>query len=83
MPWPSFYPLLTTFVPGDFDRFTLRLRKGISDRLWEDLVLAAVGDQFDEREGVVGVVLSVRAAEDVLSVWTERSDGPSGGNKLK
>lgn len=54
-------------------KFTIRLRKGLSDRLWESTVLAAVGDQFEESDGVVGVVLSVRAQEDVISVWTEKS----------
>jgi hypothetical protein len=59
-------------------KFTIRLRKGLSDRLWEAAVLAAVGDQFEEQDGVVGVVLSVRAQEDVISVWTERSYTDSG-----
>ncbi|TFY55530.1 hypothetical protein EVJ58_g8189 [Rhodofomes roseus] len=29
-------------------KWIIRLRKGIADRLWEDLVLAVVGDQFAE-----------------------------------
>ncbi|KAI0675699.1 eukaryotic translation initiation factor 4E class II [Trametes maxima] len=28
-------------------KWIIRLRKGIADRLWEDLVLAVIGDQFD------------------------------------
>ncbi|KAI0708805.1 eukaryotic translation initiation factor 4E class II [Cerioporus squamosus] len=31
-------------------KWIIRLRKGVADRLWEDLVLAVIGDQF---EGVV------------------------------
>ncbi|OCH96324.1 eukaryotic translation initiation factor 4E class II [Obba rivulosa] len=31
----------------DGGKWIVRLRKGIADRLWEDLVLAIVGDQFD------------------------------------
>ena len=27
-------------------KWIIRLRKGIADRLWEDLVLAIIGDQF-------------------------------------
>lgn len=47
----------------------------MSDRYWEDLLLAIVGDQFAEAgEEVCGAVLSVRSGEDVLSVWT-RIDG--------
>lgn len=53
----------------------MRLKKGVCDRYWEDLLLAIVGDQFAEAgEEVCGAVLSVRSGEDVLSVWT-RIDG--------
>ena len=53
----------------------MRLKKGVVDRYWEDLLLALVGDQFlDAGEEVTGAVLSVRNGEDVLSVWT-RLDG--------
>ena len=56
-------------------KWIVRLRKGIADRYWEDLLLAIVGDQFAEAgEEVCGAVLSVRTGEDVLSVWT-RIDG--------
>ena len=56
-------------------KFIVRLKKGVADRYWEDLLLAIVGDQFAEAgEEVCGAVLSVRGGEDVLSVWT-RIDG--------
>lgn len=56
-------------------KWILRLKKGVADRYWEDLLLAIVGDQFAEAgEEVCGAVLSVRTGEDVLSVWT-RIDG--------
>lgn len=56
-------------------KWILRLKKGVSDRYWEDLLLAIVGDQFAEAgEEVCGAVLSVRTGEDVLSIWT-RIDG--------
>jgi len=29
-------------------KWIIRLKKGIADRFWEDLVMAIVGDQFDE-----------------------------------
>lgn len=56
-------------------KWIVRLKKGVADRYWEDLLLAIVGDQFAEAgEEVCGAVLSVRSGEDVLSVWT-RIDG--------
>jgi len=50
-------------------KWIIRLRKGVSDRLWEDLILAVIGDQFEPEDGICGCVLSVRSNEDILSVW--------------
>ncbi|KAI5474349.1 translation initiation factor eIF-4E [Pseudohyphozyma bogoriensis] len=57
-------------------RWVLRLRKGVADRVWEEVVFALVGERIvsesDEggKEGKVnGVVLSVRKDEDILSLW--------------
>ena len=57
-------------------KWIVRLKKGVADRFWEDLLLAIVGDQFgDAGEEVCGAVLSVRSGEDVLSVWTRINGG--------
>jgi translation initiation factor 4E len=56
-------------------KWIVRLKKGVADRYWEDLLLALIGDQFfDAGEEVCGAVLSVRNGEDILSIWT-RTDG--------
>jgi translation initiation factor 4E len=56
-------------------KWVVRLRKGVADRYWEDLLLAMIGDQFGEAsEEVCGVVLSVRNGEDILSIWA-RANG--------
>lgn len=56
-------------------KWIVRLKKGVADRYWEDLLMAMIGDQFAEAsDEVCGAVLSVRSGEDVLSVWT-RIDG--------
>ncbi len=56
-------------------KWIVRLRKGVADRYWEDLLLAIIGDQFGEaNEEVCGAVLSVRNGEDIISIWA-RSDG--------
>lgn len=57
-------------------KWIIRLKKGVADRYWEDLLLAIIGDQFMEAgEEVCGAVLSVRSGEDVLSVWTKIDGG--------
>jgi len=57
-------------------KWIVRLKKGVADRYWEDLLLAMIGDQFMEAgDEVCGAVLSVRSGEDVLSVWTKIDGG--------
>lgn len=58
-------------------KWNIRLKKGVANRYWEDLLFAIIGEQFGESgEDLCGAVLSVRGNEDVLSVWT-RQDGPT------
>lgn len=54
-------------------KWILRLKKGVSTRFWEELLMAIIGEQFAEAtEDLCGAVLSIRSNEDVLSVWTAR-----------
>jgi len=56
-------------------KWVVRLKKGVADRYWEDLLLAVIGDQFGEAiDDVCGIVLSVRNGEDIISIWA-RADG--------
>lgn len=56
-------------------KWIVRMKKGLADRYWEDLIFAIIGEQFAEAsEEVCGIVLSVRNGEDILSIWT-RNDG--------
>ena len=57
-------------------KWIMRLKKGVADRYWEDLLLAMIGDQFAEAsEEVCGGVVSVRSGEDVFSLWTKNDGG--------
>lgn len=57
-------------------KWIMRLKKGVADRYWEDLLLAMIGDQFAEAgEEVCGAVVSVRSGEDVFSIWTKNDGG--------
>ncbi|KAF5373303.1 hypothetical protein D9615_007480 [Tricholomella constricta] len=53
-------------------KWIIRLKKGVADRIWEDLVMAIIGDQFDE----------CRTAEEheIASNWDDKSDA-SGTDK--
>jgi len=67
----------------DGGKWIVRLRKGVADRLWEDLVLATIGDQFEESDSVCGCVLSVRMQEDILSVWHRDEKDTAAKNRIK
>ena len=57
-------------------KWIMRLKKGVADRYWEDLLLAMIGDQFAEAsDEVCGAVVSVRSGEDVFSIWTKNDGG--------
>ncbi|CAH9078803.1 unnamed protein product [Cuscuta epithymum] len=54
-------------------KLTIRFKKAVSGRFWEDLVLALVGDQLDHSDNICGAVLSIRFNEDILSVWNRNA----------
>lgn len=57
-------------------KFVVRLRKGVADRYWEDLLLALIGEQFGELgDEICGAVVSIRNGEDIISIWTASSQG--------
>lgn len=57
-------------------KWVVRLKKGVADRYWEDLMLALIGEQFgDAGEEVCGAVMSVRNGEDIISIWCARDGG--------
>jgi len=54
-------------------KWIIRLKKGLSSRYWEEVMLALIGGQFTGvTEGeVCGVVVSIRYSEDILAVWNK------------
>ncbi|CAG0887920.1 unnamed protein product [Darwinula stevensoni] len=50
-------------------KWIVRLRKGLSSRCWENLILAMLGEQFMVGDEICGAVISIRYQEDILSVW--------------
>ncbi|KAM3514948.1 hypothetical protein MY11210_001426 [Beauveria gryllotalpidicola] len=68
-------PIWEDEVNRNGGKWVVRMKKGVADRHWEDLLLSLIGDEFgDAGEEVCGAVLSMRNGEDILSIWT-RTDG--------
>ncbi|KAJ2340576.1 hypothetical protein GGF43_006383, partial [Coemansia sp. RSA 2618] len=52
-------------------KWMIRLKKGLSPRMWEKLCMAVVGDVFGVADEVCGIVLSIRNSEDIVSLWNK------------
>ncbi len=50
-------------------RWVIRLNKGYSNKLWEDLILAMIGEQFDAENEINGIVITIRPNGDTISIW--------------
>lgn len=50
-------------------RWTLRVQKGFANRLWEDLILAVIGEQFTDENEICGIIVSVKNNGDQISIW--------------
>ncbi|XP_022697927.1 eukaryotic translation initiation factor 4E type 2-like isoform X1 [Varroa jacobsoni] len=54
----------------DGGKWIVRLRKGVASRVWENVLLAILGEQFLVGDEICGAVMSVRYnQEDIISVW--------------
>lgn len=77
-------PMWEEFPDGGCWILKVRKQSGVLSKMWQDLVLGALGEGFDE-PGVVGVALAIRTKEDMLSVWhrNNANDKIFIGEKLK
>ena len=64
-------------------RIVIRLPKNYTNKYWEDIVLAMIGEQFSVADEVLGVQVSFRPNQDTLSLWTKNAKDSSKVDKLK
>jgi translation initiation factor 4E len=64
-------------------KWILRLKKGLSTRLWELLVLAVIGEQFNVGKEICGIVCSIRPQEDLISIWTKTANNQLVTQRIK
>eukprot|EP00419_Tripos_fusus_P041090 CAMPEP_0172791108 /NCGR_PEP_ID=MMETSP1074-20121228/208304_1 /TAXON_ID=2916 /ORGANISM="Ceratium fusus, Strain PA161109" /LENGTH=548 /DNA_ID=CAMNT_0013628163 /DNA_START=115 /DNA_END=1761 /DNA_ORIENTATION=+ len=84
----GYKPMWEEFPEGGC--WIIRIKRKVSqsyvNRMWENLLLACIGEEF-EMPDVVGCVLSTRLKDDVLSIWNiSNRDTPARfriGEKLK
>ena len=54
-------------------KWFLRVNKGFSNKLGEDLTLAMIGEQFEAEDDIHGLVITVRPNGDTISLWNKNS----------
>ncbi|XP_030462078.2 eukaryotic translation initiation factor 4E-2-like [Syzygium oleosum] len=54
-------------------KWTVTFSRGRSDTSWLYTLLAMVGEQFDHGEEICGAVVSVRAKQDKIALWTRNA----------
>eukprot|EP00245_Coleochaete_scutata_P007312 TRINITY_DN22514_c0_g1_i1.p1 TRINITY_DN22514_c0_g1~~TRINITY_DN22514_c0_g1_i1.p1 ORF type:complete len:232 (-),score=37.84 TRINITY_DN22514_c0_g1_i1:211-906(-) len=64
-------------------KWIVRIKKLVSGRYWEELVMALVGDLLEMGDSVCGIVLSVRFGDDILSVWNKTASDSAAVMALK
>lgn len=65
-------------------KWIIRLPKGLASRYWEEMLLAFVGQQFQVPDGeVCGLVISIRAKDDILGIWTKNASDKDNIDRLK
>ncbi|CAB4063617.1 EIF4E [Lepeophtheirus salmonis] len=64
-------------------KWLVRVRHGLGYKVWENTLLALVGQQFQIDDEVCGVVASLRASEEIISVWNKTSTDPAIVEKIR
>uniref|UniRef100_V9IFK5 Eukaryotic translation initiation factor 4E type 3 n=2 Tax=Apis cerana TaxID=7461 RepID=V9IFK5_APICE len=67
------YPLWEEPVNQNGGTWRLKCHKSDTEKIWKEMVLAAIGEQFAEcvAEGdeVCGITVSIRDREDLVQIW--------------
>ncbi|EEF42744.1 eukaryotic translation initiation factor 4E-1 [Ricinus communis] len=54
-------------------KWTLTFQKGKSDGSWLNTLLAMIGEQFERGDEICGAVVSVRARQEKIALWTKNA----------
>lgn len=65
---PNCAPMWEAFPQGGCWILKIKKKANVLGKMWQDLVFAAVGEAFEQRD-VVGIAMAIRSKEDMISVW--------------
>ena len=67
----------------DGGRWQFKINKGYANKLWEDLILALIGEQFEYENEIHGIVIITKPYFDSISVWNKNSKNPDIVDSIK
>ena len=67
----------------DGGQWSMKLPKTHSNKYWEDLCLALIGDLFTEENEVHGIVIQVKPNFDSLQIWNKSGKKQASIDTLK
>lgn len=76
-------PLWEDAANREGGKMTIRLRKQGASAVWEELILAMIGEQFDVGNEICGAVLACRFRDDNMSLWHRTADNENAVNKIR
>ena len=47
-------------------RFTIKIKKGFANKIWEDLLMGVIGETYEENDIICGIVLLIKKSQDVI-----------------
>jgi len=79
-------PMWESFPDGGCWILKIWKNEKVVDKIWETLVMASIGELFEEPD-LVGIALSIRGQQDLLSIWNRDNSNEAVrfaiGEKLK
>lgn len=67
----------------DGGRWMLKVPKSFTNKYWEDLTLALIGEQFANEDMICGIALSLKPMNDIISVWVKHGKDMDKVNQVK
>ena len=64
-------------------RWHVWFQKGYSNRLWEDILLATIGNQFEYADQITGVEVRTKMKGDTISIWHKNANNEDERESIK
>ena len=64
-------------------RYPTHIQTNISNKLWEDLTLGLIGEQFTYPDEITGIVISIKKKKDTISVWHKSGNDEEVKNTIR